>query len=120
MTSPPLSPQVLAEVMEATWPPARRWQLGPFTLRDGAGGGQRVSAASCEGAFTPQELQAAMAAMADPLFLIRPGDDTLDDALERLGFGVHDPVVAYAAPVAALAGELPHLVAFPHWPPLEA
>ncbi|MFZ1341080.1 MAG: GNAT family N-acetyltransferase [Paracoccaceae bacterium] len=120
MTSPPLSPQVLAEVMEATWPPARRWQLGPFTLRDGAGGGQRVSAASCEGAFTPQELEAAMAAMADPLFLIRPGDDTLDDALERLGFGVHDPVVAYAAPVAALAGELPHLVAFPHWPPLEA
>ena len=42
-----------AEVMEATWPPARRWPLGPFTLRDGAGGGQAgLGGLGCEGAFT--------------------------------------------------------------------
>jgi len=39
-----MTPEVLARVMEETWPPAARWRLGPFTLRDGAGGGKRVSA----------------------------------------------------------------------------
>lgn len=119
-----MTPAELAEVMEATWPPARAWALGPFTLRDGAGGGQRVSAASVEGPFTDAELEAAIAAMADPLFVVYPGrgpgDAALDQALEARGYRRHDPVVAYAAPVAALAGELPFLTAFPHWPPLEA
>jgi len=32
------------QVVEATWPPARQWDRGPWTIRDGAGGGQRVSA----------------------------------------------------------------------------
>jgi ribosomal protein S18 acetylase RimI-like enzyme len=54
-----MTPDLLAEVMEATWPPARRWALGPVTLRDGAGGGKRVSAASVEGAFTEADLDAA-------------------------------------------------------------
>lgn len=114
-----MTPALLAEVMETTWPAARRWQLGPFTLRDGAGGGKRVSAASAEGPFTAQDLDAAAAAMPEPLFLIRPGDETLDAALDARGWRIIDPVVAYAAPVATLAADLPGLTAFPHWPPLE-
>lgn len=114
-----MTPAVLAEVMEATWPAARCWRLGPFTLRDGAGGGKRVSAASAEAPFTAPELDAAIAAMPEPLFLIRPGDEALDAALDARGWRIVDPVVAYAAPVAALAAELPGLTAFPHWPPLE-
>lgn len=114
-----MTPALLAEVMETTWPAARRWQLGPFTLRDGAGGGKRVSAASAEGPFTAQDLDAAAAAMSEPLFLIRPGDETLDTALDARGWRIVDPVVAYAAPVATLAADLPGLTAFPHWPPLE-
>jgi GNAT superfamily N-acetyltransferase len=114
-----MTPALLAEVMETTWPAARRWQLGPFTLRDGAGGGKRVSAASAEGPFTAQDLDAAEAAMSEPLFLIRPGDETLDAALDARGWRIIDPVVAYAAPVATLAADLPGLTAFPHWPPLE-
>jgi GNAT superfamily N-acetyltransferase len=114
-----MTPALLAEVMEATWPAARRWHLGPFTLRDGAGGGKRVSAASAEGPFTAQDLDAAAAAMPEPLFLIRPGDETLDAALDARGWRIVDPVVAYAAPVATLAADLPGLTAFPHWPPLE-
>lgn len=114
-----MTPALLAEVMETTWPAARRWQLGPFTLRDGAGGGKRVSAASAEGPFTAQDLDAAEAAMPEPLFLIRPGDETLDAALDARGWRIVDPVVAYAAPVATLAADLPGLTAFPHWPPLE-
>ena len=112
-------PALLAEMMEATWPPARRWSAGPFTLRDGAGGGKRVSAASAEGPFTAQELNTAEAAMPEPLFLIRAGDEALDAALDARGWQIVDPVVAYAAPVGALTADLPGLTAFPHWPPLE-
>lgn len=118
-----LTPVELAEVMAATWPAAGMRSLGPFTLRDGAGGGQRVSAATAEAEFTGAELEAAIAAMPEPLFAIYPErgavDQALDAALAAKGYAVHDPVVAYAAPVAALTGDLPFLTAFPHWPPLE-
>ncbi len=118
-----MTPDVLARVMEATWPPARVWACGPFILRDGAGGGKRVSAASCKGGWTEAELQAAEAAMDAPLFLIREGqaalDGALDGALAARGYRVVDPVLAYAAPVGALVGEVPSLTAFAHWPPLE-
>jgi ribosomal protein S18 acetylase RimI-like enzyme len=119
MTPEPLAPDLLAEVMEATWPPASRRSLGPFTLRNGSGGGKRVSAASVEGAFSDAELDAVEAAMAEPLMLIREGDATLDSALDRRGWRVVDPVVAYAAQVETLTADLPSLAAFPHWPPLE-
>ncbi|MCC6519302.1 MAG: GNAT family N-acetyltransferase [Tabrizicola sp.] len=114
-----MTPDLLAEVMEATWPALSRHQLGPFTLRDGAGGGKRVSAASCDGPFTEADLAAVEAAMAQPLMLIREGDTALDAALDARGWRIIDPVVAYAAPVTALIAELPGLTAFPHWPPLE-
>lgn len=119
MTPALLAPHLLAEVMEATWPAARVWHLGPFTLRDGAGGGKRVSAATCEGPFTGADLAALEAAMAEPLVLIRDGDEALDAALDTREWRIVDPVVAYAAPVAQLTAELPFLTAFPHWPPLE-
>ena len=114
-----MTPEVLGQVMEATWPPASQRHLGPFTLRDGAGGGKRVSAASCEGVFADADLDAALAAMAEPLMLIRETDTALDAALEARGWRAVDPVVAYAAPVADLTAELPPLAAFAHWPPLE-
>ena len=114
-----LPPHLLAEVMEATWPPAGRRLLGPFTLRDGAGGGKRVSAATCDGDFTEADLATVETAMAEPLVLIRDGDEALDAALDARGWRIIDPVVAYAAPVAQLSAELPFLTAFPHWPPLE-
>ena len=59
--------------------------------------------------------------MAAPLFMIRPGEETLDKALEAKGYAVVDPVLAYTAPVAALAGEEgpPRMTTFPHWPPME-
>jgi len=114
-----MTPDALIAAIEATWPPARSWPLGPFTLRDGAGGGQRVAAASVTGAFTGPQLEAAIAAMSEPLFVLYPGDEALDAALQARRYQRHDPVVAYGAPVALLTGELPFLTAFPHWPPLE-
>jgi GNAT superfamily N-acetyltransferase len=112
-----MTPLLLAEVMEATWPPARAWREGPFLLRDGAGGGKRLSAASCEGDWARADLD-LLDHMTEPLVLIRTTDERLDVALKDLGWRLVDPVVAYAAPVNDLAADLPPLAAFPHWPPL--
>lgn len=108
----------LFAAMEATWPAARDWRLGPLCLRDGAGGGKRVSAASLEGPFAAADLDAAEAAMAEPLFLIRPGEEALDSALAARGYRVVDPVLAYAMPVAGVAPP-ERMTTFPHWPPME-
>lgn len=108
----------LYEVMDHTWPAATSRKVGPFTLRDGQGGGKRVSAATCDGPCSPADIDAAEAAMDEPLFLIRPGNEALDATLGARGYHAVDRTVAYAAPVAALAAPLPPLTAFPHWPPL--
>jgi GNAT superfamily N-acetyltransferase len=113
-----MTPDHLAEVMEATWPPARSWRDGPFLMRDGAGGGKRVSAASLAGKWSEADL-ATLDAMAEPLVLIRETDADLDAALDARGWRIVDPVVAYAAPVTALQADLPPLSAFAHWPPLQ-
>lgn len=113
-----MTPEALARVMEATWPPARSWRVGPFRLREGAGGGKRVSAATLEGDWEEADLAAVEAAMAEPLFLLRPEDAGLDRALEARGYPVIDPVVGYACDAAALAGPK-WFSTFPHWPPLQ-
>jgi ribosomal protein S18 acetylase RimI-like enzyme len=110
-----MTPETLAAVMEATWPTARTWRAGPFLCRDGAGGGKRVSAASLVGKWDEADLDA----LDHGLMLIRASDQALDAALEARRWRIVDPVVAYAAPVADLTADLPHLAAFAHWPPLE-
>lgn len=113
-----MTPEALARVMEATWPPARSWRVGPFRLREGAGGGKRVSAATLEGEWVEADLDAAEAAMAEPLFMVRPQDQALDRALAARGYLVIDPVVGYACDAASLAGPV-WFSTFPHWPPLQ-
>lgn len=115
----------LAALTEATWPPFARQALGRWTIRDGRGGGQRVSAATRDGddAVAEGEVEQAEAAMAAlgqaPQFQVWPDQPALDAALAARGYRRHDPVVAYAAPVDVLADpDLPPLAAFPHWPPL--
>lgn len=119
-----MTPAALQAAMDATWPAAAMHRLGPWMLRDGAGGGKRVSAATAEGDWTEVDIaqaEDAMAAMGqDKLFLIRASDGDLDAALQARGYRVVDPVVAYAAPVADLAATPPaHMSSFPHWPPME-
>jgi ribosomal protein S18 acetylase RimI-like enzyme len=99
--------------------------VGPFLGRAGAGGGKRVSARICVGDWTEADLARAEAgaepgvmAGAGALILIRAGEAALDSALDRRGWRLVDPVIAYAAPVAGLLADLPPLAAFPHWPPL--
>ena len=113
-----MTPDALAAAMEATWPPVSAWRLGPWRLREGGGGGKRVSAASAEGQWAEADIDAAEAAMAAPLFMLRPEDAALDRALAVRGYAKVDPVAVYAAPTASFAPP-PHFTAFPHWPPLQ-
>ncbi|MDR0810156.1 MAG: GNAT family N-acetyltransferase [Gemmobacter sp.] len=124
MTNGPDSPAapVILAAMEATWPPARRIATGPWILREGLGGGQRVSAATAEGDWAEADIPQAEAGMAalrqERLFLIRQGEERLDAALAARGYLVKDPVVVCAAPVEVVAQPVSAMAAFPHWPPL--
>lgn len=117
-----MTPDTLFAVMEATWPAASVQQVGPWLIREGQGGGKRVSAATALPGWRPDDIaqaETAMAALHQPaLFLIRGGEDALDTALAARGYRIVDPVVVYAAPVAALAQTPDHMATFPHWPPM--
>lgn len=113
----------LFAAMEATWPPAAARRLGAWTIREGRGGGKRVSAATAEAAVGPEDIDTAEAAMRalgqSPLFLIREGESGLDAALADRSYDLIDPVVFYATPIAPLAAEpLPPVTAFAVWEPL--
>lgn len=112
-----MTPDTLMAAMEATWPPAASWGLGPWQMRDGAGGGKRVSAATLAGPWQPQDIALAEAAMPQPLFMIRPQDAELDTALAARGYAVVDPVIGYVVDTAGFVAA-PHMATFPHWPPL--
>lgn len=117
------SPETLIEVCEATWPAASTRRVGAWVLRDGQGGGKRVSAATENWPTTEADLPAAEKAMRemgqDPLFQIRAGDEHLDDMLEQHGYDRVDEVNIWVVPVSSLTNETPPPVsAFCIWPKL--
>jgi GNAT superfamily N-acetyltransferase len=55
----------------------------------------------------------------DPLFMIRPGEDPLDNALAEQGYDIVDPVNIYHKPIAGLLDlAIPPVTAFCIWEPL--
>ena len=114
----------LHAAVEATWPPARVETAGPVTIREGRGGGKRVSAATATRALTDEEMTGAENAMRrlgqHALFQVRAGDEALDAGLAARGYRVVDPTNVHAAPVAALTAETPpRVTTFAVWEPLE-
>ncbi len=115
----------LFDVLDSTWPAARTEKIGPFTLRITKGAGSRVSAVSCEGCWTDQDIMdvEALAQEHDqsPLFQIR-GDHQkdLDKALGSRGYSIRDPSVIYAASAHAIckANKTSNHV-YRVWPPLK-
>lgn len=89
----------LFRVLEATWPAAGMQQVAGWTLRDGAGGGKRASAATAG--------PGARAGDAPDLVMVRPWDGALDAELAALGYGILDDTRFYVAPAGALAGPMP-------------
>jgi GNAT superfamily N-acetyltransferase len=110
-------------VSEATWPCARKFTLGPITLREGQGGGSRVSSATVNGPVAVSDIAAAEVAMSDmgqvPLFMIRDGEDVLDAQLAARGYEVKDPVNLWSCPVDLLTDvDIPPVTTFCVWKPL--
>lgn len=117
----------LLEVVDGTWPAAAYHEHGPWLLREGRGGGQRVSAATLQGKVAQADLPAAIAEAEtqmralgqEPLFMIRAEDAPLDEALEDQGYRIKDPVNIYVAPIGPLAAERPpRVTALLAWEPL--
>jgi len=116
----------LAPVVAATWPPASTRPAGPFTVPDGAGGGQRVSAARLTNPAatdaTEGEIDAAIAALSDigqpPLFMVLGHQTALDARLSARGFALRDLTAAMTIPSADLAAPPPPVTCFATWPPL--
>jgi GNAT superfamily N-acetyltransferase len=115
--------EALYAVTEQTWPPARRTVQGPITLRDGAGGGKRVSAATAAPDWRDADLAEAEDAMAAlgqaPLFMIHQGEDALDAALGARAYDIIDPVNLWLCPMDRLTDRpIPRVTAFAIWEPL--
>lgn len=114
---------ILYTEAEATWSPAKAERIGPWTIRTGLGGGQRVSAASLDGEFDPSAIEAAEVSMAalhqPPLFMVKDGQDAFDAELDARGYLIVDPVVILRGDIDALAVPPEPISAFPVWPPLQ-
>lgn len=113
----------LYEVCEKTWPAKAESEVSGWTIRDGAGGGQRVSAATAVNPGEVPEIEAAEAAMEvleqTPLFMIREGEEALDQALAARGYQIKDPVTLWLANIDEIAQEdAPRMSAFTVWPPV--
>ena len=115
----------LMPVIAATWPAETLYPEGPFTVPDGAGGGQRVSAARlCDPLAqdaTEAEIDAAIARLAalgqPPLFMLLDHQGALDARLAARGFARRDATCAMIAPSAQIAAPPPRSPAFPSGPP---
>lgn len=116
-----LTAEKLYDVVDCTWPAANKTRVGAWTIREGQGGGQRVSAATAEqpGGDIEQAEQAKRALGQHPLFMIRKGDDDLDQQLAARGYIIKDPVQAWACPVSSLTDiPIPRVTVFAIWEPL--
>ncbi|MEZ5886823.1 MAG: GNAT family N-acetyltransferase [Paracoccaceae bacterium] len=113
----------LLDALDSTWPAAAMRRAGGWLVREGRGGGKRVSAATVAADDARATIDAAIGAQRalgqPPLFSLRDGDVAEDAELARRGFRTLDPTVLYEAPLDALATEPPrHMTSFPIWPPL--
>lgn len=105
-------------VIDGTWPPERIVTRDGWTLRIAPGAGGRVNALS-GGA----DIDAAEALLAEEgrsaNFVIWPGQEALDAALDARGYVIRDAVHLWSAPAEHVAGDpLPHATAMVAWPPL--
>lgn len=114
----------LFDAIDATWAPRSMHRAGDWVLRDGGGGGNRVSAASFHGQDpATADISQAEAAMIrserQPLFMVRPGQEDLDRLLIARNYKKFAPVNIYTGVAGKLAEHAPTgLAALPCAAPL--
>lgn len=86
----------LFQAIDATWPPFAMHTKGIWTLREGKGAGQRVSAASTVEIARETDVEQAASFMREmgqvPLFMVRGEQPELDALLDDQGYQIVDPV----------------------------
>lgn len=99
----PMTDQLFA-ALAATWPAAATERRNGWLIRQGKGGGKRVSAASAilPGADISVAEMAMRAIGQPPLFALRPDEAPLDARLEAAGYVIVDPTLLMAAPPASM------------------
>jgi len=101
----------LFDAVDATWAPLAFHNHEGWLIREGAGGGQRVSAATLLADVKSAKVGSAANKMLsigqNPLFMIRDSDMDLDAELEALGYAVVDPVAILTAPIDRLIQKQP-------------
>ncbi|WP_299620302.1 GNAT family N-acetyltransferase [uncultured Tateyamaria sp.] len=117
------TPAAFYDAIDGTWPAAALHRIGPWMLRDGAGGGKRVSAATATRPVTDADIGMAEDGMRGfgqrPLFMIRDTDKALDRLLDARGYTIVDPVNGYITDSATLTDKpIPRVTAFAIWEPL--
>ncbi|MEL6681467.1 MAG: GNAT family N-acetyltransferase [Pseudomonadota bacterium] len=115
--------QKLYAIIDGTWPASAKQALGPWTIRLDDSGSSRVSAATAEQPVEDADIPLAAASMREagqiPLFMIREGENDLDNMLAAQGYVIKDPVNMYAVPIDQIATNRPPAVtSFEVWPPL--
>ncbi|MCW1951723.1 MAG: GNAT family N-acetyltransferase [Octadecabacter sp.] len=120
-----MTPATLTSLIDATWPAKSMRDVDGWTIREGAGGGSRVSAATATRDANLEGHPLAASAMRQlgqtPLFMVRAGEEKLDALLESDGYIIKDPTTFYTAPTDMLATQRPPAVTcFQVWPPLAA
>lgn len=121
LMTPAMTPEALTAVLDATWPAVFIHEENGWAIRQGNGGGSRVSAATrLHPDASIREAERAMRALGQsPLFMLRSGEEALDAELDAACYSIKDPVTVYSAPIATLAtGRPPTLTCFEVWPPL--
>lgn len=117
------SAQQLLETLEKTWPAAATYVRSGWVIRQGSGGGKRVSAGTAERPGTVPDIdlaEAEMTGLDQPhLFMVRQGEEALDQALAARGYAVIDPVEILTCPIRVLTETpAPRLSGFAVFPPL--
>lgn len=97
----------LTATLDATWPAAATHQIDGVTIREGQGGGSRVSAATAPGPVsvdTLRRVENAQRALGQvPLWRVPAAQTDLDEMLSAEGYGVADDTVMMQAPTAQIA-----------------
>ena len=111
-------------VIEHTWPAYDTRTHGQWTIREGRGGGKRVSATTLNRFRELPNLKDAEEGMQAlnqrPIFMIREGEGDLDYLLAKEGYEFTDYSNIYIAPIEGFAKtKPPRLSVFDIWEPLQ-
>ena len=111
------------ETIDLTWPAKEFLELPEWKLRKSIKGGKRVSAVTAIGKSGIPAIQFVENTLEewcqDKLFMIKAGENSLDEALKERGYCIVDPTNIWSISAEALSmQQIPPVTAFSIFPPL--